>query len=535
MTNNELICLICGPENAATSSMIESLRKLIEKYANASLSNQNQIATYLSQNKGTKPDIDSLSDILKFINLPENPKNKGKVHIKKVCEALDMRLEGYQSSASHIRNINALFTVVKEKYGVNWCPCIKKSRLAQAEVDFQKKVNVSLHEILSDDRLLSVKDIIYSAKINKSNKEVYLRLVLTNDNQVRRSFKGATALEDAVNYCNALKDDDLVHKFNKRSLDTDEKIKNEEEKLLAFINKHASDSSTVSSVKIITSKDIHPADRHMVKSRFQSTERHYCRVTFLNGAIIHSYIRQLQTHLLKEKWLHTMSETSYIREKARISAFRTHNQFLGPVSKIYSYKNQGGETKKHKTIEVHYTKTSHIYTYQYGDYLYERLPKTNVFCLRTETIKIKPEFSTLIFYFWTAQLRILNGTGKTIGKFGLTKSHIVTSELSYLDCDKAIEKRINEYCNDHALEIVPDTISIHLSESVSLKDKRAKKMKQLETFLKQESTYSDVERVKIHISGISTIKAAEVIYGDIDAMKRFVKSQFIKTVGNYPT
>jgi hypothetical protein len=532
MTNNKLICLSCGPENSAISGMIESLKNLIKKYANANLSNQNQIATYLAQNKATKPDIDSLSSILKFINLPENPKNKGKVHIEKVCEALEMQLEGYQSSKSHIRNINALFTVVRDKHGINWCPCIKQSQLMQAESDFQEKVNISLHEIFSDDKLLSVKDINYSAKVNKSNKEIYLSLVLTNDSQVKRSFKGATALEDAIRYCIALNDDDLVHKFNKRSLDSDEKIKNEEESLLAFINKHASDSSTVSSVNIITSKDIHPADRHLVKSRFQSIERHYCRITFANGAIIHTYIRHLKTHLLNEKWLHTMSETFYIREKAKIAAFRTHNQFLGPISKIYSYKNRGGEKKKHKTIEVHYTSTSHIYTYHYGDYLYERLPKTNVFCLRTETIKIKSEFNTLIFYFWSAQLNTINGTGKTIGKFGLTKSHIVTSELSELDCKTAVEKRIDEYCNYHALEIVPDTISIHLSESASIKDNRAKKMNQLERFLKKEATYTDVERVRIHISGISSLKATELIYGDIDVMKRFVKSQFIQRVGN---
>ena len=199
---------------------------------------------------------------------------------------------------------------------------------------------------------------------------------------------GSEAIADSESYIESITDDGLVNDFNIESLNSDTKIKAFEDEILTFIESNFCDFKTVTGLKVVTAKDIHPSDRDKIHSEFKSSERYICLINLIGDRLIRTTFRHLKSRVNNPfgEWLHYLGEKHYFTDKAIIYTLTT-NPLLSNISSIDVQKISKG--KKTKKVTIKYEKNSAVIELEYGDYMFSRMQDFYYFCICNSSLDVE--------------------------------------------------------------------------------------------------------------------------------------------------
>lgn len=514
-------CILCGSNNVTSARKI---KKLIEKYLFAKF-NVRSIANHISNDKSCLNDLQNLSNILQKsqTNLPSSVSNSELIALEKTFKQLKITHNDFSSNKKPIRNVNALFRSFRKNYpNHQWCACL-------IDLNNQSKVN-KFHGVIKRlqikangviNRLFCVNQIIVNGKLNKSNPEISVRVLLSNEKVIIKRMAGSEAIADSESYIESITDDGLVNDFNIESLNSDAKIEASEDEILTFIKNNFCDFETVTGIKLVTAKDIHPNDRAKIRSEFKSSERYVCLISLIGERLIRTTFRHLKSRVNNPcgKWLHYMGEKHYFTDKAIIYTLTT-NPLLSNISSIDVQKISKG--KKTKKVTIKYEKDSTVVELEYGDYMFRRMQDFYYFCICKSSLYVKIKKQSVIFYAWVARTRTKVGAKKAtpICKFGLTYSNASKNSLGNernIELVKGlIEKRRKDYIRTHrhSFNFENNSSNIILYSIGDCQDSSFQALKDFEAHLKRVQTYSENDKIKLQPSGASNISAKELLYSE---------------------
>lgn len=537
-------CILCGSNNATSARKI---KVLIEKYLLAKF-NVRSIANHISNDKSCLNDLQNLFNILQKyqINLPASVSNSELIDLEKTFKQLKITHNDFDSSKKPIRNVNALFRSFRKDYPKHqWCACL-------IDLNNQNKVNkfdgvLKRLQIKADGitkRLFCVNEIRVSGKLNKSNPEISVHVFLSNKKVIRKRIAGSEATTDSESYIESITDDGLVNDFNIESLNSDSKIEAYEDEILTFIKNNFCDFETVTGVKLVTAKDIHPNDRAKIHSKFNSSERYVCLISLIGERLIRTTFRHLKSRVNNPcgKWLHYMGENHYFTDKAIIYTLTT-NPLLSNISSIDVQKISKG--KKTKKVTIKYEKDSAVVELEYGDYMFRRIQDFYYFCICKSSLDVKIKKQSVIFYAWVARTRTKVGAKKAtpICKFGLTytnaRKNSLDNERNIELVKGLIEKRRKDYIRTHrhSFNFENNSSNIILYSIGDCQDNSFQALKDFEANLKRAQTYSESDKIKLQSSGASNISAKELLYSENEKTEtedfvHFINAQYKKYFNN---
>ncbi|MEG3760083.1 hypothetical protein V5096_19285 [Pseudoalteromonas carrageenovora] len=514
-------CILCGSNSYVPDRKI---KKLIEKYLSAKF-NVNSIANHISNDKSCLKDLQYLFNILQEsqTNLPASVSNSELIDLEETFRKLKITQNDFDSHKAPIRNVNALFRSFRKNYpNHQWCTCL-------IDLNNQDKVN-KFNGVLNQlqtiangvtERLFCVNEITVNGSLNKSNPEISVHVFLSNEKVIKKRIVGSEAITDSKSYIESITDDGLVNDFNISSLNSDAKIEALEEEILTFIKNNFYDSETVTGVKLVTAKDIHPNDRAKIHSKFEGSERYVCLISLIGERLIRTTFRHLRSRVEKScgKWLHYMGEKHYFTDKAIIYTLTT-SPLLSNITSIDVQKISKG--KKTKKVTIKYEKDSAVIELEYGDYMFRRMQDFYYFCIHKSSLDVKVKKQSVIFYAWVARTRTKVSAKKatTICKFGLTYTNASKNSLDNernIELVKGlIEKRRKDYirAHKHSFNFENNSFNIILYSIGDCQDNSFQALKDFEVNLKRTQTYSENDKIKLQPSGASNISAKELLYSE---------------------
>ena len=543
MSNN---CILCGSNNVTAA---EEIKGLIEKYLQKKFYVKSVVNHIINQ-KSCINDLHKLEKILQRhqTNLPASVYDSGLVGIEDTFNKVKVDHQILNSNKLPIRNVNAFFRSFRRIFpNHKWCSCLKDLNQKAREKSFQEVVSgLQITADKAKERLVCVVDISVSGKLNKSNAEISIHVSLSNKKIIRRSFTGKSAITESESYIESVTDDGLVNYFNISTLDSDSKIESYEGEIFTFIKNNFYDFKTVTDIKLVTAKDIHPNDRAKIYLQFKSADRYMCLISLMGDRLLRTTFRHLKSRVEKPygKWLHYMGDKHYFIDKAVVYAFKTQ-PLLSNVSAIDVKKISEGKKTKKVTIKYGVDADSIDVTLKYGDYMFKRMQDFYYYCIDKSNLNKEIKKQSVIFYAWVAKTRTKVDAKKTslVCKFGLTftassKKSICNERNTDLVKD-LIEKRKADYIrsHSHSFNFDKSSSSIILYSIGDSQDNGFQALKKFEAYLKRADTFKESDEIKLQPSGASNISAKELLYSEkMNANKtdfiKFIDAQYKKFFEN---